>query len=188
MIPTPATATRPRPEVSTATRATSPSTPKARSSPTRCHGRQRRWRVGGRGPHTLRVGRTLRFPDIVIPARSHGGTLLHRLGGWTSASPLTAPSTSFPCPPRLDHPGRRHRAERAPDALGHGRVLARSAAPEGFAVGDLAARVQAMTGQDETDYTVRPAPTTPRKYWGKQWFSSADDHGATRCRPRPHAR
>lgn len=36
-------------------------------------------------------------------------------------------------------------------------VLALSAAPEGFTVGDLAARVQAMTGQAESDYTVRQA-------------------------------
>ncbi len=47
-------------------------------------------------------------------------------------------------------------------------VLALSAAPEGFTVGDLATRVQAMTGQGEPDYTVRQAAYDLRKFRGKQ--------------------
>jgi len=47
-------------------------------------------------------------------------------------------------------------------------VLALSAAPEGFTVADLAARVQAMTGRSETDYTSRQAAYDLRKLRGKQ--------------------
>jgi len=47
-------------------------------------------------------------------------------------------------------------------------VLALSGAPEGFTVADLAARVQAMTGQAEGDYTVRQAAYDLRKLRGKQ--------------------
>jgi len=47
-------------------------------------------------------------------------------------------------------------------------VLALSGAPEGFTVADLAARVQAMTGQAEGDYTARQAAYDLRKLRGKQ--------------------
>ncbi len=47
-------------------------------------------------------------------------------------------------------------------------VLALSAAPEGFTVADLASRVQAMTGQAETEYSVRQAAYDLRKLRGKQ--------------------
>lgn len=46
-------------------------------------------------------------------------------------------------------------------------VLALSGAPEGFTVGELAARVQAMTGQAEGDYTVRQAAYDLRNFRGK---------------------
>ena len=47
-------------------------------------------------------------------------------------------------------------------------VLALCAAPEGFTVADLAARVQAMTGLAEADYTVRQAAYDLHKLRGKQ--------------------
>ena len=47
-------------------------------------------------------------------------------------------------------------------------ILALSAGPEGFTVGDLAARVQAMTGQAGADYTVRQAAYDLRKFRGKR--------------------
>jgi len=46
-------------------------------------------------------------------------------------------------------------------------ILALSAAPEGFTVGELAARVQTMTGQGEAGYTVRQAAYDLRKFRGK---------------------
>jgi len=50
-------------------------------------------------------------------------------------------------------------------------VAALSAAPDGFTVADLAARVQAMTGQPETAYTVRQAAYDLRKLRGKALVS-----------------
>jgi len=46
-------------------------------------------------------------------------------------------------------------------------VLALSGSPEGFTVADLAARVQAMTGQTDGDYTARQAAYDLRKLRGK---------------------
>lgn len=46
-------------------------------------------------------------------------------------------------------------------------VAALSAAPDGFTVADLAARVQSMTGQAEADYTLRQAAYDLRKLRGK---------------------
>ena len=46
-------------------------------------------------------------------------------------------------------------------------VIALSASPEGFTVGDLATKVQAMTGQTGSDYTVRQAAYDLRKLRGK---------------------
>jgi hypothetical protein len=47
-------------------------------------------------------------------------------------------------------------------------VIALSAAPEGFSVAEMAARVRSMTGQAETDYTVRQAAYDLRKLRGKR--------------------
>jgi len=46
-------------------------------------------------------------------------------------------------------------------------LLALAAAPEGFTVADLAARVRKMTGQSEDDYSVRQAAYDLRKLRGK---------------------
>ena len=46
-------------------------------------------------------------------------------------------------------------------------VLALSAAPAGFTVADLAAKVRTMTGQTDTDYTIRQAAYDLRKLRGK---------------------
>jgi hypothetical protein len=46
-------------------------------------------------------------------------------------------------------------------------VLALAAAPAGFTVADLAAKVHAMTGQTDTDYTIRQAAYDLRKLRGK---------------------
>lgn len=46
-------------------------------------------------------------------------------------------------------------------------LAALSAAPDGFTVADLAAKVQAMTGETDTDYTARQAAYDLRKLRGK---------------------
>ena len=46
-------------------------------------------------------------------------------------------------------------------------VLALAVAPAGFTVGDLADKVHAMTGQTDTDYTIRQAAYDLRKLRAK---------------------
>jgi len=118
----------------------------------------------------LGVGRTLeRFPDIVTRL----GAMVERF-----CTALDCVDVGFIPDGTLDHLP-------LPSQIGTTRVggidlnrprmrsamaavLALSAAPEGFTVADLAARVQAMTGQAEADYTVRQAAYDLRKLRGKQ--------------------
>jgi hypothetical protein len=53
-------------------------------------------------------------------------------------------------------------------------VLALAVAPDGFTIADLAAKVQALTGQDEHQYTVRQAAYDLRKLRGKQLVVKPD--------------
>jgi hypothetical protein len=57
-------------------------------------------------------------------------------------------------------------------------VLALSAAPGGFTVADVTAKVHTMTGH--TDYTIRQAVYDLRKLRGKNLVDKPVDHGATR--------
>src|SRR3954463_5041809 len=65
--------------------------------------------------------------------------------------------------------------QRMRDALSA--VLALAPAPRGFTVGELAAKVHAMTGTSDADYTVRQAGYDLRKLRGKQLV---DKPGRTR--------
>ena len=49
-----------------------------------------------------------------------------------------------------------------------GAILALALAPDGFTVADFTARVHAMTGQTEDDYTIRQAAYDLRKFRGKR--------------------
>jgi hypothetical protein len=64
-------------------------------------------------------------------------------------------------------------------------VFALSATPEGFTVAALAARVQAMTGRTEADYSVRQAAYDLRKLRGKDLVVKP---GPTTFNPMPPAR
>ena len=64
-------------------------------------------------------------------------------------------------------------------------VLALSAAPAGFTVADLAAKVPAMAARPATP-SARP-PTTCASSAARSWLSSPAGHGATRSRHRPPA-
>lgn len=60
-----------------------------------------------------------------------------------------------------------------------GALLALAAAPEGFAVADLAAQVRKSTGQDESNYSVRQAAYDLRKLRGKELVVKPGAAGAT---------
>ena len=96
----------------------------------------------------------------------------------TSASSPTASSTS--CPPASMLGATRVggvdlNKARIRDALSA--VLALAAAPNGFTVAEFAAKVHALTGTSDTDYSIRQAAYDLRKLRGKQLL---DKPGRTR--------
>jgi hypothetical protein len=134
-----------------------------------------------KGEHVLRVeatvhntkqlscGRTIeRYPQIVT-----------RLAGMTQrfCTTLDCVTTGFLPDGTLDHlplPARIGRTRVGGIDLNKPRmravlvaVLALSAAPDGFTVADLAAKVQAMGGPTQTGYTIRQAAYDLRKLRGK---------------------
>ena len=97
---------------------------------------------------------------------------------WTPASSPTACLDQLPTGSRL---GATHvggvdlNKQRMRDALSA--VLALAPAPHGFTVSDFAAKVHAMTGTFDADYTIRQAAYDLRKLRGKQLV---DKPGRTR--------
>ena len=106
----------------------------------------------------------------------------HRRPGWpawstgspacstasTSASCPTASSTSSRPPRRSGPPGSAASTSTSPaSATRWPRYSPWPSHPDGFTVADLAAKVRALTGQDDSDYTIRQAAYDLRKLRGK---------------------
>jgi hypothetical protein len=88
---------------------------------------------------------------------------------WTASTPPsfpTTPSTSCRCRPGRQHPHRRGRPQQGPHPRrARGRACARPA-PGGFTAAQLAAKVQAITGQTDRAYTTRQAAYDLKKLRG----------------------